>query len=115
MPDFYVDDDSNFPVDIEGIEFVDSQTGDTNISDDYGDESIGTPVDDGTIDTDTGGGTDGGTGGTGETNTLLAPTNITILSQTVKFGSDGTQFVDVVVGFTDVVGANNYEVRLTRL
>lgn len=53
-------------------------------------------------------------GNPGEGGDLNPPKNIKIKSQTIKFGPDGTQFVDVVVEFDEVDGASNYDVRITK-
>ena len=53
---------------------------------------------------------------TGETTSgLYPPDNITIVSQEVHVGADGTSVVDVVIDVQDSPGAVSYDVRLTRL
>ena len=53
--------------------------------------------------------------GVDSTAILAAPQTVSIASQTVKFTSDGTTVVDVVLSVEDVMGATSYEVRLTAL
>lgn len=45
---------------------------------------------------------------------LDTPTNIAILSQTVRTGTDGRSVVDVVIQVDEVFGAVKYEVRVTK-
>lgn len=47
--------------------------------------------------------------------TLEAPRNLTVVSQTIRFASDGTQYVDVVVEFDEVDGAEGFEARVAKL
>lgn len=46
---------------------------------------------------------------------LPAPRNLVIKNQTIRFGPDGTQYVDVVVEFDDVENAASYESRVAAL
>lgn len=46
---------------------------------------------------------------------IETPENIEIVSQTVRTAPDGRQVIDVVIEVTDVVGAINYDVRVTKL
>lgn len=43
------------------------------------------------------------------------PQNLRVVSQTVRYNSDGSAYVDVVVGWDAVSGAQSYEVRLVKL
>lgn len=45
---------------------------------------------------------------------LHAPQYLSIVSQTVRISSDGTSFVDVVLEAEDVLGADSYEIRITK-
>ena len=49
-----------------------------------------------------------------EENSLLPPTDFVIISQTARIGPDGTIRVDVVLGFEEADGAENYEVRSSK-
>lgn len=42
------------------------------------------------------------------------PTNIAIVSQTVRILPDGSHLVDVLIDVTDVAGISEYEVRTTK-
>lgn len=46
---------------------------------------------------------------------IETPENIDIISQDVRTAPDGRQVIDVVIEVTDVVGAINYDVRITKL
>lgn len=46
--------------------------------------------------------------------TIEAPRNVEILSQTIKFAPDGTQYVTVVVQFDEVPNAQYYETRISK-
>lgn len=54
-----------------------------------------------------------GTGPVDSTNTLQTPQTVSVVSQTVRFTADGASVVDVVIAVEDVLGATNYEVRLS--
>jgi hypothetical protein len=43
-----------------------------------------------------------------------APVSFTIVSQTVRMGSDGTQFVDVVIDIPDQPGISSYDMRVSK-
>ncbi len=45
---------------------------------------------------------------------IEAPDEITIISQTTRTAPDGRQVVDVVIDVSDVEGAMNYDVRITK-
>jgi hypothetical protein len=44
---------------------------------------------------------------------LQTPQTVTIVSQTARITADGTTVVDVVISVENVMGATNYEVRMT--
>lgn len=46
---------------------------------------------------------------------LAVPDAVTVVSQTVKTSPSGQQLVDIVIDVTDVPGAVNYEVRITKI
>lgn len=54
--------------------------------------------------------------GTGDEDDFFieAPTNFTIISQTLRRGPGGYQVVDLVIEVEDVEGAVNYEVQVTK-
>lgn len=41
-----------------------------------------------------------------------APSDLRVKSQTFKFSPDGSYVVDVILEFSDVIGASSYEVRV---
>ena len=45
---------------------------------------------------------------------LQPPSNVTVVSQTVKVATDGRFVVDVVIDVEDMPGVNNYETRLSK-
>lgn len=45
---------------------------------------------------------------------LDAPSDYTIISQTVRTAPDGHQVVDVIIDVEEIVGAIDYEVRITK-
>lgn len=47
--------------------------------------------------------------------TLGAPRGLEIVSQSIKFAPDGTQYVTVVVSFDSVNGAEDYDYRISRV
>lgn len=50
-----------------------------------------------------------------ENDTLPAPQYINVVSQTVRFGPDGSALVDVTVEVEEVPGVSNFEIRVTRV
>lgn len=54
-----------------------------------------------------------GTGSIDTVDVLQTPQTISIVSQTVRFTPDGQSVVDVVIAVEDVLGATNYEVRIS--
>lgn len=50
----------------------------------------------------------------GTASVLSAPNFINIVSQVVRFTSDGSQVVDVTIEVEDVIGAENYDIRMTK-
>lgn len=54
-------------------------------------------------------------GGGSNSGGLGVPTNIVIKSQTLHQTTGGQSSVDVVVSFDDVIGATNYETRITKV
>jgi hypothetical protein len=49
------------------------------------------------------------------TRTLESPRSLEIVSQSIRFAPDGTQYVTVVVSFETVDGANDYDFRISRV
>jgi hypothetical protein len=47
--------------------------------------------------------------------TLGAPRGVEVVSQSIRFAPDGTQYVTVVISFDDVNGADDYEFRISRV
>lgn len=45
---------------------------------------------------------------------LPPPTNIAVEDMEIGFTPDGTQYIDVTIGFDEVDGATNYDVKVTR-
>lgn len=54
-------------------------------------------------------------GGVPNMGPLQPPTTWKLISQTVRQGPDGKAVVDVVFEVNDVIGATNYEVRVTKV
>lgn len=54
-------------------------------------------------------------GGGDDDQTLVAPRNLKVISQRIRFAPDGTQYVTVVVEFDEVEGASSYESRVSKL
>lgn len=46
--------------------------------------------------------------------TIEAPRNLEVVSQTIRFAPDGTQYVTVVVQFDEVDNAEYYETRISK-
>ena len=60
--------------------------------------------------------TDGTTTGDGDVgDSLLPPSTVTVIEQQVRALSGGNYAVDIIIEVEDVDGANEYEVRLTKV
>lgn len=54
-------------------------------------------------------------GDDGASDTLSAPVNVTVVEQQVRALSGGSYAVDIIIDVEDVEGADEYEVRLTKI
>ena len=50
---------------------------------------------------------------TDDPDALDTPSGLTVLSQTVRMSTDGRAVVDVTFNVDDIIGATNYEIRVT--
>lgn len=114
-PDIVVDPHFFVPDNIIGVRMADE---DETLSNDPNDESLDTQVDDIYDENASGDSLDDGASYsddvTDDPQALNTPTGLIIVSQTPRIGSDGRTVVDVVFDVSDVAGATDYEIRVTR-